>query len=204
MEEQHSGNRIEQKTLKVTVYCGAATGKDPKYADWADRLGKWIADSRGELVFGAGGVGLMGIVAKSVLKHGGSAHGIIPQALAERERPYEGLTTVEVVHDMDERKRRMMELGDVYIAFPGGPGTVEEITEAFSWARIGLTSKPCVFFNLDGYWDPIRTMYQRMVDNGFLNQGSFDKLLFANSFDEIIPWARQYVPPTVRTYTRTQ
>lgn len=190
--------------MKVTVYCGASTGNDPKYAEWAERLGTWIAESHGELVFGAGGVGLMGIVAKSVLWHGGSAHGIIPQALADRERPYEGLTTVEIVHDMDERKRRMMELGDVYIAFPGGPGTVEEITEAFSWARIGLTSRPCIFFNLDGYWDPIATMYRRMVDEGFLTQESLDTLLFATSFDQIVPWVRNYVPPRVRTYTRTQ
>ncbi|MFT8926064.1 MAG: TIGR00730 family Rossman fold protein [Bifidobacterium sp.] len=192
------------RTMKVTVYCGASTGNDPKYAEWAERLGTWIAESHGELVFGAGGVGLMGIVAKSVLEHGGSAHGIIPQALADRERPYEGLTTVEIVHDMDERKRRMMELGDVYIAFPGGPGTVEEITEAFSWARIGLTSRPCIFFNLDGYWDPIATMYRRMVDEGFLTQESLDTLLFATSFDQIVPWVRNYVPPRVRTYTRTQ
>ncbi|MFT8593420.1 MAG: TIGR00730 family Rossman fold protein [Bifidobacterium sp.] len=192
------------RTMKVTVYCGASTGNDPKYAEWAERLGTWIAESHGELVFGAGGVGLMGIVAKSVLWHGGSAHGIIPQALADRERPYEGLTTVEIVHDMDERKRRMMELGDVYIAFPGGPGTVEEITEAFSWARIGLTSRPCIFFNLDGYWDPIATMYRRMVDEGFLTQESLDTLLFATSFDQIVPWVRNYVPPRVRTYTRTQ
>ncbi|MFT8639070.1 TIGR00730 family Rossman fold protein [Bifidobacterium sp.] len=192
------------RTMKVTVYCGASTGNDPKYAEWAERLGTWIAESHGELVFGAGGVGLMGIVAKSVLEHGGSAHGIIPQELADRERPYEGLTTVEIVHDMDERKRRMMELGDVYIAFPGGPGTVEEITEAFSWARIGLTSRPCIFFNLDGYWDPIATMYRRMVDEGFLTQESLDTLLFATSFDQIVPWVRNYVPPRVRTYTRTQ
>ncbi|MFT9009229.1 MAG: TIGR00730 family Rossman fold protein [Bifidobacterium sp.] len=192
------------RTMKVTVYCGASTGNDPKYAEWAERLGTWIAESHGELVFGAGGVGLMGIVAKSVLEHGGSAHGIIPQELADRERPYEGLTTVEIVHDMDERKRRMMELGDVYIAFPGGPGTVEEITEAFSWARIGLTSRPCIFFNLDGYWDPIATMYRHMVDEGFLTQESLDTLLFATSFDQIVPWVRNYVPPRVRTYTRTQ
>lgn len=190
--------------MKITVYCGAAAGNDDKYAQSAYQLGKWIGDAKGELIFGAGGVGLMGIVAKSVLANGGLAHGIIPQALADRERPFDGLTTLEVVHDMDERKRRMMELGDVYIAFPGGPGTVEEITEAFSWSRIGLTTKPCVFFNLDGYWDPIITMYRRMVEEGFLDEDSFNKLLFARSLDEIMPWVSQYVPPKLRTYTRTQ
>ncbi|MCO6559120.1 MAG: TIGR00730 family Rossman fold protein [Bifidobacterium sp.] len=186
--------------MKITVYCGAASGNDPKYAAAAKRLGERIAKSGDELVYGGGGVGLMGVVAQAVLDGGGKVHGIMPQMLIDRNAAAKGLTTMEVVDDMDERKRRMMELGDVLIAFPGGPGTLEEIAEAFSWARIGLNNKPCVFFDFDGYWQPMARMFDAMTAAGFLTAPDRAKLLFTDSYDEITRWAATYQPPKIRTF----
>ncbi|WEV63997.1 TIGR00730 family Rossman fold protein [Bifidobacterium sp. ESL0732] len=187
--------------MKITVYCGAASGNDPKYAAAAARLGKWIAGlNDGELVYGGGGVGLMGTVAQAVLDGGGKVHGIMPQMLIDRNAGATGLTTMEVVDDMDVRKRRMMELGDVLIAFPGGPGTLEEIAEAFSSSRIGLNNKPCVLFDLDGYWQPLAQMFDSMVSAGFLTAADRAKLLVTDSVDEITRFAATYQPPQIRTF----
>lgn len=186
--------------MKITVYCGAAKGNEPKWAAEAERLGKWIAKGGNELVYGGGGVGLMGVVARAVLAGGGKVHGIMPQMLIDRGAAAEGLTTMEVVDDMDERKRRMMELGDVLIAFPGGPGTLEEIAEAFSWARIGLNNKPCVLFDLDGYWRPLAQTFDNMVAAGFLTAVDRDKLLVTDSVDEITSLVSTYTPPKIRTF----
>ncbi|MDF7665927.1 TIGR00730 family Rossman fold protein [Bifidobacterium sp. ESL0745] len=190
----------DENRMKITVYCGAASGDDPKYAAAAKRLGEWVAANNDELVYGGGGVGLMGVVAQAVLDGGGKVHGIMPQMLIDRNAAAKGLTTMEVVDDMDERKRRMMELGDVLIAFPGGPGTLEEIAEAISWSRIGLNNKPCVLFDLDGYWRPLAQMYDVMVSAGFLTAADRSKLLVTDSVDEITRFAATYQPPKVRTF----
>ncbi|WEV72403.1 TIGR00730 family Rossman fold protein [Bifidobacterium sp. ESL0790] len=186
--------------MKITVYCGAAKGNEPKWAAAAEQLGKWIAGGGNELVYGGGGVGLMGVVAQAVLDGGGKVHGIMPQMLIDRGAAAEGLTTMEVVDDMDERKRRMMDLGDVLVAFPGGPGTLEEIAEAFSWARIGLNNKPCVLFDLDGYWRPLAQTFDNMVAAGFLTAVDRDKLLVTDSVDEITNFVSTYTPPKIRTF----
>ncbi|BDR55071.1 cytokinin riboside 5'-monophosphate phosphoribohydrolase [Bombiscardovia apis] len=185
---------------RITVYCGAAKGNDERYVELAEETGRWIASTGRELVYGGGGVGLMGIVAESTLSNGGQAYGIMPRMLVERGANFEGLTHMEVVDDMDVRKKRMMELGDALIAIPGGPGTLEEMAEAFSWARLGLNNKPSIFFNLDGYWDPIRDMFDRMVAKGFLTQEDRDKLYFTDSFEEIDRLIASYTPPSIRTY----
>jgi uncharacterized protein (TIGR00730 family) len=186
--------------MKITVYCGAASGSKPDYGQSAKKLGVWIADSGFELVYGGGGVGLMGVIASAALSRGGKVHGIMPGILFERGAACPGLSDLEIVDDMDQRKRRMMELGDVYVAFPGGPGTLEEITQAFSWSRLGLTSKPSVFFDYAGYWSPVAAMYDRMVIDGFLTAQDRSKLLFTDSVDAIDAWVGSYVPPATRIY----
>ncbi|BDR52554.1 cytokinin riboside 5'-monophosphate phosphoribohydrolase [Bombiscardovia nodaiensis] len=186
--------------MRITVYCGAAQGNDERFVQLANDIGRWVAQSDRELVYGGGGVGLMGIVAQSVLSNGGQVYGVMPRVLVERHANFEGLTHMEVVDDMDVRKKRMMELGDALIAIPGGPGTLEEMAEAFSWARLGLNNKPSIFFNIDGYWDPIRDMFDRMVSKGFLTQVDRDKLYFLDSFDQIDQAIASYTPPAIRTY----
>ncbi|OZG50241.1 TIGR00730 family Rossman fold protein [Bombiscardovia coagulans] len=185
---------------RITVYCGAALGKDERYVQLAKELGQWIARSDCALVYGGARVGLMGVVADCVLAEGGEVYGVMPQILVERGAGHQGLTHMEVVDNMDVRKKRLMELGDALIAIPGGPGTLEEMAEAFSWARLGLNDKPNVFFNIDGYWDPVREMFDVMVAKGFLTQVDRDKLFFTDSFSELEQVIANYTPPAIRTY----
>ena len=111
----------------------------------------------------------MGVLADEVLLHNGKVIGIIPTFLVDRELSHPGLTRLEIVNSMSERKNKMIELGDCYIALPGGPGTLEEISEAISWARIGQYQNPCILFNVGGYYDKLKEFYDVMVENGFLS-----------------------------------
>lgn len=186
--------------MNITVYCGASLGNNPIYQQTTERLGKWIAEKGHQLVYGGGAAGLMGAIANSVLEHGGKAIGIIPKFLKERELAHSGLTELFVVETMVERKRKMFDLADAFIALPGGPGTLEEITEVISWARIGQNPNPCILFNENGYFDSLRDFYRNMVKEGFLTQADFEKILFSNDLAEIESFIQNYQPPKVRTY----
>lgn len=185
---------------RVAVFCGASSGFDQKFVNEIKRMSRWIVEKKYTLVYGGGGVGLMGELASGVLEDNGEVIGVMPEMLVARNAALPGLSSLEVVADMDERKRRMMDLSDLAIAFPGGPGTLEEIAQAFSWSRLGMNDKPCIFFDLDGFWQPVALMYDRMVDEGFLTVEDRSKLLFTQSFDEIDEWCKAFVPPAVRQY----
>lgn len=186
--------------MNITVYCGASLGNDPRHQQATIEMGKWIAEKQHTLIYGGGRAGLMGLVADTVLTCGGKAIGIIPTFLKDRELAHEGLTELHIVESMTERKLKLLALADVCIALPGGPGTLEEIAEVYSWARIGKNDKPCIFWNVAGFYDPIKAMFQSMVDNGFLTQDHFDKLLFADSFEELEQFIQTYQPMGIRTY----
>ena len=186
--------------MNVTIYCGANVGNNPVYVDKTVALGKWIAENNHMLVYGGGNTGLMGVIADSVLEHGGEVVGVIPTFLKEREVAHYGLSRLEVVDSMAERKARMFDLGDVYIALPGGPGTLEEITDVVSWSRIGQNDNPCVFYSMNGFYDSARNLYDDMVVAGFLTQADRDKILFTDSVEEIEDFVATYTPPSVRTY----
>lgn len=156
--------------MNITVYCGANVGNSPSFAQAAKALGAWIVANGHTLVYGGGKVGLMGVVADEVLRHHGQAIGVIPTFLADRELGHPHITRLEIVDSMSARKNRMIELGDVYIALPGGPGTLEEIVEVISWARIDRHHKPCILLNIDGYYDELIHMFQKMVAKGFLTE----------------------------------
>ncbi|MCO7176864.1 TIGR00730 family Rossman fold protein [Sporolactobacillus kofuensis] len=187
---------------RIAVYCGASKGKNPIYEDYAVKLAKWITDAQCELVYGGGKVGLMGIVADTVLDHGGKVIGVMPQFLVDREIAHDQLSRLVVVNDMDERKKKMMDLSDCCMALPGGPGTLEEISEAISWARLGENASPCIFLNVNGYYDLIGRFFDQMVDEGFLSSEDRKKVLISDSFDEIKTFIETYVPPHVRTYSK--
>jgi uncharacterized protein (TIGR00730 family) len=189
---------------RITVFCGASLGNDDQYVQLAKEIGRWIAQSGYELVYGGARVGLMGVVADAVLQQAGKVYGVIPQMLVDRGASHQSITNIEIVPDMDVRKKRMMELGDVLIALPGGPGTLEEMAEAFSWARLGLNDKPSIYLDVDGYWQPVKEIYQRMVTKGFLTQNDYDKLYFVRSFEEINQIMASYIPPAVRTYPKKE
>ena len=186
--------------MNVTVYCGASLGNDSAYQTAAEKLGKWIADGQHTLVYGGGKLGLMGVVADTVLAHQGKVIGIIPQFLQDREVSHPNLTKTVVVESMSERKNTMVELGDAYIALPGGAGTLEEIAEVISWARIGKNNNPCILFNEKGYFDSLKSFFSHMVKEGFFTQSDFEKILFSNDLQEIETFIEHYQPPALRTY----
>ncbi|WP_286784170.1 TIGR00730 family Rossman fold protein [Streptococcus sp. UBA4344] len=171
--------------MKITVYLGSSFGKDPIYKKAIVELGHWLVKEHHQLVYGGSKDGLMGVLADTVLADGGEAYGIIPLDFKKREKAHLHLTELTLVADMDERKRLLMENGDVFLAFPGGPGTLEEIIQAFSWARIGLHHKPCIFLNINGYYNPLKEFFDQMVATGFLNQSDCDKAIFVNDLQEL-------------------
>lgn len=188
--------------MKITVYCGANPGLDSKYGDLAKETGEWIVDHGHSLVYGAGDVGLMGIVSHTVIDYGGEVIGIIPHFLAEMEKVNPDLTECIFVDDMSQRKRKMFDLGQAFIALPGGPGTLEEITEVISWSSIGQNDSPCILFNKDGYFEPLRAMYDMMVTEGFMLQSNRDKILFSEDWAEIEEFIDNYEAPILRTYEK--
>lgn len=186
--------------MNITVYCGASLGLDPLHQQATKALGKWIAEQNHTLVYGGGKAGLMGLIADSVLENGGKVVGIIPTFLKEREIAHTGLSEMIVVESMSERKAKMIELGDAYIALPGGPGTLEEIAEVISWARIGQNNNPCILFNSNGYYQHLQGFFDNMVAQGFLTQADREKTLFSDDLAEIEHFIQHYTPPEIRKY----
>lgn len=186
--------------VNIVVYCGANKGNFPIYEQAAIELGKWIVKSKNRLVYGGGRAGLMGTLADTVLNSGGEVIGVIPTFLQERELAHEGLTEQHIVDSMSERKMKMLALGEVCIALPGGPGTLEEITEMISWSRVGQNMNPYIFYDQSGYYAPLEKMYDSMVENVFLTKTDRDKILFSSSLEEISEFIKVYTPPSVRRY----
>ncbi|MBC1420762.1 LOG family protein [Listeria seeligeri] len=186
--------------MNIVVYCGASNGNNPVYQQAAKRLGEWIVEQSHTLIYGGGKVGLMSIIADTVIKREGEVIGVMPRFLMDRELAHTNITKMYSVNTMAERKQKMLDLGDVCIALPGGPGTLEEITEMISWSRIGQNPNPCILFNENGFYDPLRDLYDSMVKNDFLTQTDRDKTLFSNSLKEINQFITTYIPAEVRRY----
>lgn len=171
--------------MNITVYCGASMGNNDKYRKAAETVGNWIAEKGYTLVYGGGSTGLMGVIADTVLGQDGRVIGVRPDFLSKLEPTHSGLTEFIRVETMTERKKIMIENGDAYIALPGGLGTLEEISEVVSWSMIGRNSNPCVFFNLDGFYDDLKEQYDTMVSSGFLSDKYEGNVLFSESVEEI-------------------
>lgn len=185
---------------KIAVYCGASEGNDDVYKESTIQLGEYLAKNNLELVYGGGGVGLMGLLTNTVLDNGGIVHGIMPKELMDRGASLNRLKDLKVVDNMSVRKKMMLEEADGCIALPGGPGTLEEIVEAFSWARLGDNNSPCVFYNISGYYEPMKSMFDSMVSKEFLTSNDREKLLFSDSLEEIFRFMDSYIPPKIRQY----
>lgn len=188
------------KIRRLCVFCGSRAGTRPEYADAARELGQRMARDGVELVFGGGKVGLMGILADSVLAHGGTAIGIIPRGLLDREVGHTGLTRLEVVQTMHERKARMAELADGFVALPGGYGTYEEICEVVTWAQLGIHYKPCVLIDIAGYWQPLIAQIDAGVREGFVDPAMRSLLLSAGSLDELAERLASFEPASVQRW----
>lgn len=178
--------------MNITVYCGSSSGKQRRYAQIAGAVGRWIGEEGHGLVYGGGKVGLMGELADGVLSAGGQVTGVIPEFMQKRELAHRGLTKLELVHTMSERKARMVELGHIFIALPGGAGTLEEISEVISWRRLGIHQGECIFFNVGGFYDSVKDLYQRMIREGFYLQEDFDHVHFVSDLKELASICKSY------------
>ncbi len=178
----------------ICVYCGSNAGNRPVYAARAQALGARIASEGLQLVYGGGNVGLMGIVADAVLAHGGDVVGVIPEQLVRWEVAHKGVTRLEVVANMHERKARMFDLADAFVALPGGFGTLDEMFEMLTWRQLGLGKKPCAFLDVDGFYAPLIGMIDRMVEERFLHAEQRHDLWHGEDIDALFAWMRDYTP----------
>jgi len=174
----------------VCVYCGSRAGADPTFAEAARGLGKTLAQNGIRLIYGGGSIGLMGALAGSVLAHGGSLTGIIPEFLVDKEHMLAGAQEIIVTRDMHERKRVMFERADAFVALPGGIGTLEELVEQLTWAQLGRHRKPILLANIAGFWEPLCELLDHMNALGFLHTTSRLDYLIADTVDEILPALR--------------
>ncbi|WP_454056011.1 LOG family protein [Cupriavidus sp. Marseille-Q8015] len=170
----------------VCVYCGSSPGNRPEYAEAAALLGRTLAARGLALVYGGGKVGLMGIVADSVLAHGGTVVGVIPDALMQKEVGHRGLTELHVVRNMHERKQMMADRADAFIALPGGVGTFEELFETFTWLQLGYHDKPVGLLNVAGFYDGMLGFLSHAVHEGFLKPVHADLLHVADTADGLL------------------
>jgi uncharacterized protein (TIGR00730 family) len=172
--------------MNICVFCGSASGRNPVYARAAENFGRLLAEASHRLVYGGGNVGLMGVVADSVLKHGGQVTGVIPGFLEQREVAHRGLTTLEIVTSMHQRKQRMAELSQAFVALPGGWGTLEELAEILTWKQLGLISHPVAILNVNGFFDSLYHQLQHMVEEGFLQEKNFKSLLIGTDEGQVL------------------
>jgi uncharacterized protein (TIGR00730 family) len=171
---------------KLAVYCGSAPGADPAFADMARALVREMAARDVEMVYGGGRLGLMGIIADTMLEAGGRVYGVIPQALVDHEVAHTGLTELHTVANMHERKAKMTELCDGFVALPGGIGTLDELFEAWTWNALGYHAKPFCLLNVHGFWDGLAGFMDHVMNSGFLSQARRLQLLKAETSGEAL------------------
>jgi uncharacterized protein (TIGR00730 family) len=171
---------------RVCVYCGSGPGSDPAFVQAARRLGTILAENRIGLVYGGGSVGLMGEIADTVYKHGGEVIGVIPQFLENREHANTRGNLI-VTRDMHERKQRMFDEADAFVALPGGVGTLEEVVEQMTWAQLGRHKKPILLANINKFWDPLCALLDHMEELQFIRPGLAVNYLVAERVEDILP-----------------
>ncbi len=199
-------NKMEKmsKIRTVCVYCGSAPGTNPAFVEGARAFGKLLAGHGIGLVYGGGGDGIMGTLAHTVMDHGGTVTGIIPEFLTRREHALRGAQKLIVTRDMHERKRKMFDLADAFVALPGGIGTLEELVEQLTWVQLGRHRKPVLLANIEGFWEPLCALIDHMKKLEFIRgEYSFD-LLVADRITDILPMleeAAEAVPEEAREMT---
>ena len=171
--------------MNITVYLGANAGNDPKLQEAVETLGKWIGENGHDLIYGGSKCGLMGSIAESVLQNGGKVTGVEPEFFVQGELQHEGLTELIVTKDMTERKTKMIALGNAFIAFPGGTGTLEEIAEVMSKLALNHLDAPCIFYNLNGYYDHMKALLDHMIEMELSTKERQKKIYFADTLEEV-------------------
>jgi uncharacterized protein (TIGR00730 family) len=180
------------KIKAICVYCGSSSGTDPAFAKTARDFGRILAENKVRLVYGGGSIGLMGAIAGSVIEHGGTATGIIPEFLTAKEQPRRLAQEQIITHDMHERKRTMFDRADAFVALPGGLGTLEELVEQMTWAQLGRHKKPILIANINRFWDPLLTLIDHMRRLGLVPSSDHGvELLVADRVEDILPKLRE-------------
>ena len=176
-----------ERLKRLAVFCGSVMGKDHIYKTEAEKLGKEMANNSITLVYGGGNRGLMGVVAHAVHDNGGKVIGVLPKAMV-RPSVTDGQVEDEVYieDDMHQRKKRMYSLSDGFVALPGGIGTIEEISEIFTWRQLGYTSGNVALYNINGYWDPFLNMLDKAVEDGFLSEKVRESLIVADDTESLL------------------
>lgn len=185
---------------RLAVFCGSKDGAHPVFREAAGTLGQALAARDIGLVYGGSRVGTMGAIADATLAAQGQAIGVLPHFLQEKELAHLGLTELHLVYSMHERKAKMSELADGFIILPGGPGTMEEFFEVFTWAQLGLHEKPCGVLNIDGYYDSLITLFDTMKRQGFLIPEHRAMLIVESDPDRLLERFATYEAPRVKTY----
>jgi uncharacterized protein (TIGR00730 family) len=180
------------KIKAICVYCGSSPGTDPAFVKTARDFGRILAEKNVRLVYGGGSIGLMGAIASSVIEHGGTATGIIPEFLTAKEQPKRLAQEQVVTRDMHERKRIMFDRADAFVALPGGLGTLEELVEQMTWAQLGRHKKPILIANINRFWDPLLTLIDHMRRLGLVpSSANGVELLVADRVEDILPKLRE-------------
>lgn len=172
--------------MNLCVFCGSRKGTRPQFEQAAAEIGRLMAERSITLVYGGGNIGLMGVVADAVLAGGGQVIGVIPDFLMQREVGHRGVTQLEIVGSMHERKRRMADLADAFVAMPGGWGTLDELAEILTWKQLGLVSAPVGLLNTDLFFNPLLAQMQEMVTHGFLDWPSLQNLFVETEAEKLL------------------
>jgi hypothetical protein len=203
----HEPTEKMSKIGKICVYCGSGPGTDPAFVEAARAFGAILAKNGIGLVFGGGAVGIMGELAQAVLRHGGEVTGIIPDFLVAREHAMKDTRGLIVTRDMHERKRKMFEMADAFVALPGGVGTLEEIVEQMTWAQLGRHKKPILLANIQGFWQPLCALLDHMKALEFIRGDLNFDLLVADRVEDILPMlqnAADAAPTAGKTMTAAE
>lgn len=185
---------------RVCVYCGSNPGRVPEYVAAGERLGRLLAERGIGLVYGGSSLGVMGAVANAALAGGAEVIGVIPSALATREVAHPRLSELVVVESMHERKAKMAELSDAFVALPGGWGTMEEIFEALTWAQLGLHRKPCGLLNVAGYFDHLEAFLEHAMGEAFVRAEYKPMMMVEEDPEKLLERFRSYEPPRVKKW----
>ncbi len=184
----------------LAVFCGSRNGASDVYVEGAKKLGRELANRKITLVYGGSSVGMMGAVADSVLESGGQVIGVMPSFLDHKERSHKNLSELIIVDSMHERKAKMSDLAEGFMALPGGPGTLEEFFEIFTWAQLGLHQKPLGLLNINHYFDPLVVLFNHITDEQFMDEKYRSFALVDDDANGLLDQFIQFEPPTVKTY----
>jgi len=180
---------------RICVFCGSSYGAKKEYKHMAVKLGTSLASQNIDLIYGGGNVGLMGILADSVINNGGHVIGVIPKHLADKEVAHRGISDLRIVNTMHERKALMEKLCDAFITLPGGFGTLEEIFEAITWAQLNLHSKPCGFLNIKGFYDQLFEFIDHVINEEFICKEYRSIIQVDSNPEKLIEKLKNYTPP---------